>query len=517
METRSYGSIFVTTLFALAIPVSGTAAPEDHHYKLIDLGTLGGPQSFGDAGHGAANINNKGIAAGVADTATLDPNYPNFGLQGIFSLDGTLDPYVHHTFLARDGSVTDLGALPGADNSSSPGWVTENGLVAGQSLTGTIDPLTGWRAQHAVIWKDGKIIDLGTLGGYESGVLIGMGQANSKGQVTGFATNAIPDPVSVIYFLINGFTSGTQTRAFLWDESNGMRDLGTLGGPDAWGFFINERGQIAGAADTNATINPVTMNVTVHPFLWDHGTMTDLGTLGGTFGLPGGLNNRGQVVGESNLPGDMSSHVFLWNAGAPMRDLGSALGGSQSSPSDINDAGDFVGQGLTAGDEKFHAFIRKNGTYTDLGRLPDLDDTCVGAFGINARDQVVGQVVENFCTGPRAHAFIWQDGRMTDLNVFVPVGSDLTLVEVERINNRGELFGIATLPSGDFHAFLLIPCKPGGEGCVDWTSASDRKAAESPVQTRTAEQLLQARTAMLHRLRSGWTARYSGPSAEPPK
>jgi hypothetical protein len=41
-----------------------------HHYKLIVLGTLGGPQSFGDQGHGAANINNRGTAIGTADTAT---------------------------------------------------------------------------------------------------------------------------------------------------------------------------------------------------------------------------------------------------------------------------------------------------------------------------------------------------------------------------------------------------------------------------------------------------------------
>jgi len=46
---------------------------EHHHYKFIDLGTLGGPQSYGDAGHGAANINNHGIAVGVADTNIPDP------------------------------------------------------------------------------------------------------------------------------------------------------------------------------------------------------------------------------------------------------------------------------------------------------------------------------------------------------------------------------------------------------------------------------------------------------------
>jgi hypothetical protein len=71
MKSKLSSHIAATTLFsALAIPV-GLAAQEHLRYKLIDLGTLGGPQSFG------ANINNRGMAVGFADTTTPDPNYPN--------------------------------------------------------------------------------------------------------------------------------------------------------------------------------------------------------------------------------------------------------------------------------------------------------------------------------------------------------------------------------------------------------------------------------------------------------
>jgi probable HAF family extracellular repeat protein len=519
MPTKALTSLSVLVLVyaavALALPVSGSAQ-EQLRYRLIDLGTLGGPQSFGDGGHNAANINNEGIAAGAADTATLNPNFPNFGLNGINGPDGSLDPFVHHAFLARNGVLTDLGTLPGAYNSSSPTWVTENGWVSGVSLNGSIDPVTGWIVQHAVVWKDGEIIDLGTVGGFESGT----SQVNSKGQVTGFSTNDVPDPFSLLYLLINGgFTNGTQTRAFRWDSANGMHDLGTLGGPDAEGFAINERGQILGASDTNSTLNPVTQNFTVEPFLWENGTMTGLGTLGGTFGFPSGLNNRGEVNGTSNLAGDTCTHVFLWSAPGPMRDLGSPLGGCvQGEVAGITDTGEFVGQGTTAGEQKFHAFIWKNGTFTDLGSLPDLDDTCVGAFGgPNSRGQVVGQAIENLCHGPRAHAFIWQDGRMTDLNVFVPPSSDLTLVEVEKINDRGEMFGTATTPSGDSHAFLLVPCEQGHEGCVDSADAAVRNEARPTVSAATTRGSPEGQRALIRNFRNHWMARYHGLASVPGK
>jgi probable HAF family extracellular repeat protein len=120
-----------------------------------------------------------------------------------------------------------------------------------------------------------RIIDLGTLGGNVSAAA----GINSRGQVVGFTSNSVPDSFSIYYFQFFGSSSGTQTRAFLWDRQNGMQDLGTLGtGNDAWGNFVNDRGQVAGFAYTDTTPNPVTLLPTTHPFLWEKGKgMTDLG------------------------------------------------------------------------------------------------------------------------------------------------------------------------------------------------------------------------------------------------
>ena len=482
---------------ALVFPAQMFAQEESKEhtrYKLIDLGTLGGPQSFGDLGHGAGNINNQGTAVGVADTSLSDPNFPNFNPISFFQ-----NPFVYHAFKSKNGSLIDLGALPGA-NSSSVNFIAENGLVAGQSLNGAIDPFTGWPEQSAVLWKDGEIVNLGTLGGFESAAT----GVNSRGLVVGFAGNAISDPFSFFGF-------GTETRAFLWDEKNGMQDLGTLGGPDGFALFINEHGQIAGFSYTNFTPN-LSGIPTVDPFLWRHGTMMDLGTLGGTIGTPNGLNNRGQVVGQSNLAGDLTAHPFLWpGEDGKMRDLGT-LGGSFGKAEAANDAGEVVGTALTTGDLALHAFFWKRGVMTDLETVGGFD--CSDAHAINSRGQVVGDSFACAVIPPPPssdHAFLWQDGHMIDLNVFVPSGSGLSLPDVETINDRGEMFGSAALPNGDMHAFLLIPCEEGEEGCVDSaeapTTAADKNAAPAAAVRMPATQPILTPSEMKDRIRALLTGR----------
>ena len=163
-------AITVAIITTMTIP-TGVAAQnaatqakkaQHHHYKLIILGTQGGPQSYGDPGHRAANINNRRTAVGVADTSGADPFYPNFNPL----LSGNIGsyPFIYHAFTTRGGDdIIDLGGLPGGYNSVAS-FITENGLVAGIALNGSIDPLTGWPAEAPVVWKDSQIINLGSLG-----------------------------------------------------------------------------------------------------------------------------------------------------------------------------------------------------------------------------------------------------------------------------------------------------------------------------------------------------------------
>ena len=147
-------------------------------------------------------------------------------------------------FQWQKGVLTDLGVLPGGDASEAV-WISDNGLITGSATNGVVDPLVPViQEERAVLWKDETAIDLGTLGGNESGAV----SVNDRGQVVGFATNTIPEPFPFSVL-------GAQTRAFLWQD--GIRDLGTLGtGNDAFAEFVNERRQVAGWSFINATINP---------------------------------------------------------------------------------------------------------------------------------------------------------------------------------------------------------------------------------------------------------------------
>jgi len=252
-----------------------------------------------------------------------------------------------------------------------------------------------------------------------------------------------------------------------------MRDLGTLGGPDAFAPFINEPGEVAGFSHTSSTPNPSGFP-TIDPFLWEpptrpfpNGRMIDLGSLGGTSGGEGdgvALNNQGQVVGSSNLAGDVYFHPFLWTKPGPMQDLGT-FGGNFGIANGINEAGDVAGWATNTGDQAKLAFLWKNGTMTNLGTLPG--DLCSYAHIVNSKHQVLGDS-DNDCNGGNDHGFLWENGGgMVDLNSLV-TGADMTLGFPTSINDRGEITGIGLLANGNLHTYLLIPCDenhPGIEGC----------------------------------------------------
>jgi hypothetical protein len=124
-------------------------ARRHHRYQLIDLGTFGGPNStlFGLT----KPLTLSGVVTGCADTSLPDPDLAN---QNPY-FGG--DPYIEHSYAWSDGHRTELKALRGGRNTCTQ-WTNEGGSIVGASENGQIDPLTGFKEVHAVLWDPGRHI-----------------------------------------------------------------------------------------------------------------------------------------------------------------------------------------------------------------------------------------------------------------------------------------------------------------------------------------------------------------------
>ena len=440
----------ITLVTGLAIPAQLLA--QQPSYKLIDVGTFGGPLSNLNDGNDGNNsvtvVNNRGTLAGWADTPTPD-QFPAFCFDD--------NCFVSHAFRWHAGVRTDLGALTDGV-SSQAAWISASGLIAGVSENGDIDPLiSGFPEIRAVLWRNGGITDLGTLrnGGYESFAAA----VNSRGQVVGNALNTVPDDFSMA---APGFFT-TQTRAFLWQNGT-MQDLGTLGtGTDAMAQFINERGQVVGWSYTSSAPNtscPFFLPLTLGSFIWDEKNgMRDLGTLGGTCALATGVNNAGIVIGD-NINDEPTERAFLWENGS-IRDLGGTIGGNQTTAEALNQAGQVAGVGTLAGELFYHATLWKRlGEITDLGTVDQ--DPCSFSSAINSKAQIVGASLPGCAFDSNTRAFLWEDGSIFDLNTLISPGASLHLQWARDINDRGEIAGTGLDAEGNAHDFLLMPCGANG-------------------------------------------------------
>ena len=252
-------SAALLAVLAMGTPLAAQEHAKKHtRYTLVDIGTLGGPNS--EVQGDEVIVNRSGTVVGDADTSVYDPG---------------CDCYVSHAFKWRKGVLTDLGTLPGGNNSFANA-INSQGTVVGSSGNGLIDPVTGFPESVATLWKHGEIEDLGTLGGgFSIPVAI-----NDRGQTAGGAANTVADPDGFAALLLGfGAIPGNQWHAVLWQNGT-IQDLGTLAdGLTSFASAVNERSQAAGFSfiDTTPTVWGFP---TVHPFFWDHGHMVDLGTLG---------------------------------------------------------------------------------------------------------------------------------------------------------------------------------------------------------------------------------------------
>jgi probable HAF family extracellular repeat protein len=289
--------------------------------RVIDLGTFGGNFSL------AAMNNDHQQVVGCASNNIPDSFTPTNVFYGL-----GFDPNQLRAFLWQGKKLHDLGTLGGPDACAV--WINDRGQIAGASFANsTVNPDTGLPTLDPFLWEDGKMLDLGTLGG-----TVGLAfMVNNRGQVIGQSSLAdIPGAC------IGGSGGAVGCHGILW-ERGVLTDLGTLGGNFSIANWINDEGDIVGVASNQN-------EQTVFGFLWKKGVMTQLGTLPGDCGSKAfAINASARVVGQS-IPCDGSTRAVLWEPGGPALDLNALVnpgsGVLLTDPKIINDTGDIVLEGL---------------------------------------------------------------------------------------------------------------------------------------------------------------------------
>jgi probable HAF family extracellular repeat protein len=317
----SRGRAVVRWVAAVACAVLGSLAANAKvgpGWTLVDLGTLGGPGSYGAA------VTNSGLVVGCAD----------------------VDANSAHAFIYRDGVMHDLGTGTDSAGGHSCALAVNNlGVAAGRSATGEL-----------VIWNHSNVTHLGVQGN--------VGGINDRGVVVG------------------SFVQGASTRAFFYSHGV-VTPFASETSSEA--SAINFRGEIAGTSDDRA-------------FVYRHGALVDLGTLGGNRSDANGLNDRGEVVGMST---DANGQPLSFLYDRVMQALPAP---GYSSAAAINNRGQIVGSA-----EGISGYLIDGGNFVRLSTLP-----AVTAKG-------------------------WRR------------------LEPTGINDRGWIVGTGTDPDGNLRAFLLIP------------------------------------------------------------
>ena len=227
-----------------------------------------------------------------------------------------------------------------------------------------------------------------------------------------------------------------------------MGSLG-LGWSEAYG--INNVGQVVGESWMSAGV--------VHAFRTGpnkgiNATTDDLGTLGGSSSYARAINDAGQVVGKSVMLAG-TWHAFRAAPDRPMDpsadDLGT-FGGPWSEAYGINNAGQVVGEAWTVATRPRGFRTRPNNAINpatdDIGGLADWASW---ASAINASGQVAGTSRLSLGSGDVQAFHIIRTAPNEPIN---PVTDDLGTVgdwvpEVRGMNDRGDIVGNLSRMEGD--------------------------------------------------------------------
>jgi probable HAF family extracellular repeat protein len=288
-----------------------------------------------------------------------------------------------------------------------------------------------------------------------------LGGPNSEvlGGLSGFSETATPDPLGQDFCL-----QGTRLTclAFTLVKRREVA-LPTLGGTGAIAFGNNDSGQVVGESLTTTQDpgclvggqpqRPLYQVQQGLPAVWQNGKVNALPLFSGdSNGLANGNNDLGQIVGSTgDCFSNTAAHAVLWDNGNVI-DLGNLGGAKNHQPVAINTLGQITGGSDLAGDQVQHAFLWQKGVMQDLGTLPG--DSYSFGNSINNLGQIVGYSCD---VDFNCRAVLWENGNMVDLNT-LSSDSTLALNVAATIDDLGIIAGYAVDPNTKTDpAFVLIP------------------------------------------------------------
>lgn len=396
-------SLGLLILLAMPARLVQAQSPKAARYTVIDLGTLGGANSF------AYSINDSGIVAGGANTA------------------GQNDFVAQTAFIWYGGQPIDLGTLGGSacpDCSSEGAAVSANRTAALLSETAMPDPNgedfcefnvnRPSRRNHqclAAVWRDGALSALPTLSGGNNAEAFFV---NNHGEAVGVSEIGTPDAACATPFQVRRF------EAAKWSASGQITALPPLQGDTvSFAFTNNDVGQAVG-------MSGLCSNVILPPF------------------VPGGPS---------------APHAVLWDTNGTPRDLGNPQGGAGDNVAvGINNHGEITTNSVMS-DGTIHAFLWATGVLNDLGTYPSDAFITVAPCcnNINDRGQIVGFSIDSSFN---QRALLWDapDQAPVDLNSLIPVDSPWYLISPGGITQAGEIAATAVnLNTFELHAVVALP------------------------------------------------------------
>lgn len=344
-----------------------------------------------------------------------------------------------------DGDMIKSIAAPGGVF-ASPTGLNDAGQVSGYAATGEGGNF------HAFIWTEAggmRLLEMPPTPASDASQARGI---NTTGQIAGFA-----------------FPFDGPLHAFMWSDSQGKVDLGSLTNGWSSASAINDQGVVVGSS--------IAAGGQAHAFRWAPASgLVDLGTIGGVDSVATHINQAGQIAGYAGAPGSVPGtdyHGFVWNADTGMVDIGTIGGGKRSGINAMNDKGQVVGWSLSPCGYHAISWTRRSGI-TDLGTPCGAFSS---AFAINKHGHIVGAMGPSL--SPEGYrAFLWTAGHgFVDLNKKIPKApAGLLLTQASAISDKGEI--VVSSNAG------LVLLKPGQKGTdspvLGPIMGSDRVALGTP-------------------------------------